>query len=86
MQYITRSRAVRGAFGAVLRCAAVSRWTLFFAALGLAVFIEGLPYFVSPSAVRRYLEQLQKTSDATLRTLGFVLMVAGLAVAYASLH
>ena len=31
--------------------------SLFLAALGLAMFLEGLPYFISPSGVRRYLEQ-----------------------------
>ena len=66
--------------------AAVSTWTLFFAALGLAVFLEGLPYFISPAAVRRYMERLANLSDAALRALGLVMIAAGLAVAYASLH
>ena len=64
----------------------MSTWTLFFAALGLAMFLEGLPYFVSPRAVRLYLEQLSKLGDATLRMLGFVLMASGLAVVYLSLN
>jgi hypothetical protein len=64
----------------------VNPWSLFLAALGLAIFLEGLPYFVSPPAVRRYLEQLARLSDRTLRVLGFVLMGTGLAVVYVSLH
>ena len=70
----------------MLASAVVSAWTLFFAALGLAVFIEGLPYFISPSAVRRYLELLGRLSDGSLRLLGLSLMVSGLVLAYLSLH
>jgi len=55
-------------------------------AFGLAVFLEGLPYFISPSAVRRFLGQVSRMSDGALRTMGFALMVVGLLVAYLSLH
>jgi len=57
-------------------------WTLFFAGLGLAMFIEGMPYFVSPRWMRRYLTVVQETSDPALRTAGFVLMVMGLVVVF----
>jgi len=60
----------------------VSKWSLFFAALGLAMVLEGLPYLVSPAAVRRYLQALQRTGDGTLRGLGLVLIAAGLLVTY----
>ena len=59
---------------------------LLISALGVAIFLEGLPYFVAPSAMRRYLELLSRMSDRALRTLGLALMVAGLLVAYSSLH
>ena len=55
---------------------------LFFAALGLAMFLEGLPYFISPLGVRRFVHFLDTVSDGALRLMGFVLMCAGLAVAY----
>ena len=55
-------------------------------AFGLAVFLEGLPYFISPSAVRRFLGQVSRMSDGALRTMGLALMVVGLLVAYLSLH
>jgi uncharacterized protein YjeT (DUF2065 family) len=55
---------------------------LFFAGLGLAMFIEGLPYFISPPAVRRYLKSIEQMSDVTLRALGFAMMVAGLVVIF----
>ena len=72
--------------GHVLASGAVESWSLFFSALGLAIFLEGLPYFVSPSAVRRFLEAASTMGDGMLRTMGFTLMLVGLLVAYVSLH
>ena len=57
-------------------------WTLFFAALGLTMFLEGLPYFISPVGVRRYLQKIESMSDGALRTMGLLMMLAGLLVAY----
>jgi uncharacterized protein YjeT (DUF2065 family) len=64
----------------------VGHWTLLFVALGLTLFLEGLPYFISPSAVRRYMTQMLTWSDGTLRTLGLTLMIAGLIVAWLSVR
>ncbi len=63
----------------------MSPWTLFLAALGLAMFLEGLPYFVSPRGVRLYVEQLTRASDRTLRLMGLALMMLGLVVTYFAL-
>ncbi len=60
----------------------MSIWTLFFAGLGVAMFIEGLPYFVSPQAMRRYLKMIEQVSDAGLRIAGFLLMLTGLLVVF----
>jgi uncharacterized protein YjeT (DUF2065 family) len=64
----------------------VDSWSLLFSALGLAVFLEGLPYFVSPSGTRRALEQMGRLGDVAMRVVGLVLIVLGLLVAYVSLH
>ena len=61
-------------------------WGLLFSALGLAIFLEGLPYFVSPAGVRRAVELLARSSDGALRAIGLALMVAGLLITYFSLH
>ena len=53
-------------------------WTLLLPALGLALFLEGLPYFISPSALRSYLRRVEQMTDATLRGIGLALMVFGL--------
>jgi uncharacterized protein YjeT (DUF2065 family) len=70
----------------MLASGAVDPWTLLFAALGVAMFVEGLPYFVAPRAVRVYLERLARMSDASLRSLGLGMMSLGLVVAYFTLH
>lgn len=46
------------------------------------MFLEGLPYFVSPSAVRGYLAAIAEMSDAGLRLAGLTLVTAGLLVVY----
>jgi uncharacterized protein YjeT (DUF2065 family) len=61
----------------------VEIWQLLLPALGLAMFLEGLPYFVSPSAVRRFMRSLDSMSDGALRSLGLGLMLLGLALAFA---
>jgi uncharacterized protein YjeT (DUF2065 family) len=60
--------------------------TLFLAALGLAMFIEGLPYFVAPSGVKRWLTQVQSLRNGSLRLIGLALMMGGLLVAWVSLR
>jgi len=62
----------------------MDNWSLFFAALGLAMFLEGLPYLISPAGVRRYLQMIQQSRDGTLRAMGFALMALGLLVTYVS--
>lgn len=57
-------------------------WSLVILALGMAIFLEGLPYFVAPNGVRRHLEVLLKMNDRALRLIGLSMMVAGLIVAY----
>ena len=66
----------------VLASPAVEITNLLLPALGLAMFLEGLPYFIAPSALRSYLRQLEKMSDGALRVMGFTLMAAGLLLAY----
>jgi uncharacterized protein YjeT (DUF2065 family) len=55
---------------------------LFLSALGLALVIEGLPYAVAPTKVRRIAEILPYLSNAFLQTLGVVVMLIGLTVIF----
>ena len=60
--------------------------TLFLSALGLAMFIEGLPYFVAPGGVKRWLAQVQTLKNGSVRLIGLALMLGGLLVAWLSLR
>ena len=51
-------------------------------ALGIALFLEGLPWFVSPAGARRTLQALAALGDLPLRTVGLALMGAGLALTW----
>ena len=55
---------------------------MLFLGLGMAVFLEGLPYFVSPLAMRRYMDVVSSMTDGALRMIGLTMMIVGLAVAY----
>jgi len=69
----------------VLASPPVDPWSLLVCAFGVAVFLEGLPYFIAPASVRRFLAHMSQTSDTTLRTVGLALMVVGLLLAYLAL-
>ena len=51
-------------------------------ALGLALFLEGLPWFISPQGMRRSVEMLAAQGEGPLRALGLLLMVGGLTLAW----
>ena len=53
-------------------------WNLFITALGLAVVIEGLPYFLFPEKMPRMLLQLATHPPSRLRMIGVTAMVTGL--------
>ena len=62
----------------------VARMKLFFAALGLAMILEGIPYFLSPGKVKELVQLLPRLPDAALRFLGLGLMILGLALLFVS--
>ena len=54
------------------------------AVIGMAMFIEGLPYFLFPNKTKEAMAQIQELSSGTLKTLGFLLLAFGLLVTYLS--
>ena len=54
----------------------------FLSVIGMVMIIEGLPYFAIPAKMKTWLQQIQAVSDSTLRRMGLVLMVIGLALTY----
>ena len=54
----------------------------FLTILGLVCFLEGLPYFAFPEALKRWLYQILQTPPGQLRLFGGILMVLGLMLVY----
>ncbi|SHK76267.1 hypothetical protein SAMN02745216_04034 [Desulfatibacillum alkenivorans DSM 16219] len=50
--------------------------------LGVAMFIEGVPWFANPDKYREFLLQLTEMPPANLRKMGLALMAGGLLLAY----
>lgn len=54
----------------------------FLTAVGLALVMEGIPYFISPEKMREWMGKLTQAPDGVLRQIGFLLMMLGLFVVY----
>lgn len=50
--------------------------------IGLVILLEGVPYFVLPSGMKRLMAELPRVPDKTLRMWGFAAMMAGLLLVY----
>ncbi len=50
--------------------------------LGVALFIEGLPWVASPETFKKYLIQLIAMPPSSMRKIGFCMMAGGLALVY----
>jgi uncharacterized protein YjeT (DUF2065 family) len=56
------------------------QWKIFITALGLALILEGLPYFLGPEAVKKLVGKLIELPPATLGFFGLAGIIAGLAL------
>ena len=54
----------------------------FLTALALVMVIEGVWPFLNPESLRRTMITVARQNDRTLRSLGFVSMVCGVALLY----
>jgi uncharacterized protein len=54
----------------------------FLCVLGIVLVVEGVPWFLSPTTVKKALLQLLPLPDSALRFLGLSLMLSGLLVVY----
>jgi uncharacterized protein YjeT (DUF2065 family) len=54
----------------------------FIAALGLALIIEGIPYFLFPAGIKQVLATMQELPEHILRVFGLTIMLIGLAILY----
>ena len=56
------------------------QWEIFIAALGLALILEGTPYFLGPDAVKKLVARVQELPSSYLRIFGLSAIIAGLAL------
>ena len=54
----------------------------FLCVIGMVLVIEGLPYFAFPEKIKSYLLRVLDTPENTLRMIGLVSVIAGLALVY----
>ncbi|MBW1902045.1 MAG: DUF2065 domain-containing protein [Deltaproteobacteria bacterium] len=55
---------------------------LLFCLIGLVLFVEGLPYFISPGKMKKWMLTIQEIPNPHLRTMGLIAMALGLLIAY----
>jgi len=54
----------------------------FLCVIGMVLFLEGLPYAAFPSKMKIWLRSILETPSGSLRSLGLVLMLAGLLLVF----
>jgi len=59
---------------------------IFLCALGIALILEGLPYFLMPEKLKEYFTRMQALPSNNLRVVGFIAMLVGLALIYWARH
>jgi uncharacterized protein YjeT (DUF2065 family) len=57
-------------------------WELLLTAGGLALILEGLPYFLSPGGVKKMASRLLEIPSSALRLFGLAGMILGLVLIY----
>jgi len=55
---------------------------LLFCLIGLVLFVEGLPYFIAPGKMKKWVLTVQKIPNSHLRTIGLIAMSLGLLITY----
>jgi len=58
----------------------------FLSVLALVLIIEGMPYFLAPSGIKKWLEIVKEMSDSAIRGIGFFFMLTGLSVLFVALR
>ena len=54
----------------------------FICVIGMVMIIEGIPYFIFPDKMKNWMEKMLEMPPATLRIVGFFLMLTGLGFVY----
>ncbi len=54
----------------------------FLTALGLALILEGMPYFIAPGSIKKTLEMIKEQPEKWLRLFGLLAMLSGVILLY----
>jgi uncharacterized protein YjeT (DUF2065 family) len=54
----------------------------FLTALGLALILEGMPYFIAPGSIKKTLEMIKEQPEKFLRMFGLLAMLSGVVLLY----
>lgn len=54
----------------------------FLTALGLALILEGMPYFMAPGSIKKTLEIIKDQPEKFLRLFGLLAMLSGVVLLY----
>jgi uncharacterized protein YjeT (DUF2065 family) len=54
----------------------------FLTALGLALILEGMPYFIAPGSIKKTLEMIKEQPEKFLRLFGLMAMLSGVVLLY----
>jgi len=54
------------------------------AVVGMAMFLEGLPYLLFPEKTKKVLAEIQEQTPAALKIIGFILLALGLLITFFS--
>ena len=55
---------------------------LLFCLIGLVLFVEGLPYFIAPGKMKKWMLTIQEIPSSHLRAMGLIAMALGLLITY----
>ena len=58
----------------------------FLSVLGLVFIIEGIPYFLSPGGIKKWVAIVLVMPERNVRIIGFMFMLTGLFVLYVGLR
>jgi len=54
----------------------------FLSLLGMVMVIEGIPYFISPGRMKKFLARVSEFTDSSLRIYGMIIIICGLILAW----
>lgn len=58
----------------------------FLSVIAMVFIIEGIPYFLSPSGIKKWVAVLQTLPESYIRVIGLVFMMTGLTILFLALR